>query len=103
MLLILEPYAGCSNYSSNFSDGITDSGMETIDLSDKVKLDDSCVFVDNSMLYEVSRRSRKLRSFKVFFPSLSACSFVLCVVGSGLCLPYASYAFLIVPPNMRGE
>ncbi|KAF2286102.1 hypothetical protein GH714_010363 [Hevea brasiliensis] len=60
---------GCSNYSSNFSDGITDSGMETIDLSDKVKLDDSCVFVDNSMLYEVSRRSRKLRSFKDAFTS----------------------------------
>lgn len=55
---------GCSNYSSNFGDTITDFGMENIDMADKVKLEDSCVIVDNRMLYEVSRRIRKLRSYK---------------------------------------
>ncbi|OAY54803.1 uncharacterized protein LOC110611812 [Manihot esculenta] len=54
----------CSNYSSNLSDDITDSEMETIDLFDKMKLEGSCVFVDDSMLYEVSRRTCKLRSYK---------------------------------------
>jgi len=39
--------------------------MENIDLSENVKLDESCVIVDNSFLYEVSRRNRRLRSYKV--------------------------------------
>lgn len=91
-LLILEPHAECSNYSSNLSDDITDSEMETIDLFDKMKLEGSCVFVDNSMLYEVSRRTCKLRSYKVLSPSLSAYSFmiVLCLKG---CVLYTFFAF----------
>ncbi|XP_057992121.1 uncharacterized protein LOC110670300 isoform X2 [Hevea brasiliensis] len=52
----------CSN--SVLSLESTDFGMETIDVSDKVKLEDSCVIVDNSMLYEVSRRTHKLRLYK---------------------------------------
>ena len=45
--------------------------MENIDLSENVKLDESCVIVDNSFLYEVSRRNHRLRSCKVLL-SLSA-------------------------------
>ncbi|GMN54405.1 hypothetical protein TIFTF001_023528 [Ficus carica] len=43
---------------------VADSGMETINLSDEAKLGDSCVFLDDSVLYDVSRRTRKLRSYK---------------------------------------
>ncbi|KAJ6894056.1 hypothetical protein NC652_027968 [Populus alba x Populus x berolinensis] len=38
--------------------------MENIDLSDNVKLEESCVIVDDNLLYEVARRNRKLRSYK---------------------------------------
>lgn len=91
-LLIWEPCAGCSNYSSNFGDTITDFGMENIDMADKVKLEDSCVIVDNRMLYEVSRRIRKLRSYKVcMFYSLSFSRHVhlWCM----FCVQGCSYAF----------
>jgi hypothetical protein len=48
--------------------------MENIDLSENVKLDESCVIVDNSFLYEVSRRNLRLRSYKVLLSlSLSLC------------------------------
>lgn len=40
------------------------SGMETIDLHDKVKLEESCVIVDDSVLHAISCRTRKLRSYK---------------------------------------
>ncbi|KAH7512634.1 hypothetical protein FEM48_Zijuj12G0111700 [Ziziphus jujuba var. spinosa] len=40
------------------------SSMETIDLCDKVKLEESCVFVDDSALYTISCRVQKLRSYK---------------------------------------
>eukprot|EP00257_Ricinus_communis_P019058 XP_015577932.1 inner centromere protein A isoform X1 [Ricinus communis] len=59
--------AGCSNDFSYVSDDLEGPGMETIDLSDKVKLEESCVMVDNSMLYEASRRIHKHRSFKKKF------------------------------------
>ena len=39
--------------------------METIELCDKVKLDESCVIVEPSELYAVSHRVRKLRSYRV--------------------------------------
>ena len=39
--------------------------METIDLCDEMKLGESCVFVDDSDLYAVSRRAQKLESYKV--------------------------------------
>ncbi|KAE8124733.1 hypothetical protein FH972_019590 [Carpinus fangiana] len=41
-----------------------DPSMETIELSDKVKLDESCVIVEPSELYAVARRVRKLRSYR---------------------------------------
>ncbi|ONI12536.1 hypothetical protein PRUPE_4G170200 [Prunus persica] len=40
------------------------SSMETIDLHDKVKLEESCVIVDDSVLHAISFRTRKLRSYK---------------------------------------
>lgn len=40
------------------------SSMETIDLHDKVKLEESCVIVDDSVLHAISCRTRKLRSYK---------------------------------------
>lgn len=39
--------------------------METISLNDDAKLGESCVFVDDTLLYAVSRRARKLASYKV--------------------------------------
>jgi hypothetical protein len=50
-----------------------DPSMETIELSDKVKLDESCVIVEPSELYAVARRVRKLRSYRVLSPSLIFC------------------------------
>lgn len=50
------------------------SSMETIDLCDKVKLEESCVFVDDSALYTISCRVQKLRSYKVLF--LCLCVYV---------------------------
>ncbi|XP_057475002.1 uncharacterized protein LOC130763074 isoform X2 [Actinidia eriantha] len=43
---------------------ITDPSMETIELSEKVKLDDSCVVVDNKLLHAVSFRAQRHRSYK---------------------------------------
>ncbi|CDP05988.1 unnamed protein product [Coffea canephora] len=43
---------------------ISDADMETIDLSDKAKLEESCVIVDNELLYAASCRPRKFRSYK---------------------------------------
>ncbi|XP_016648541.1 PREDICTED: uncharacterized protein LOC103326075 isoform X2 [Prunus mume] len=40
------------------------SSMETIDLHDKVMLEESCVIVDDSVLHAISCRTRKLRSYK---------------------------------------
>ena len=50
---------------------IDDAEMETIDLSDEVKVEDSCVVMDNEILHAVSCRPRKFRSFKVLSLSLS--------------------------------
>ncbi|GLU18089.1 hypothetical protein SLE2022_344080 [Rubroshorea leprosula] len=47
---------------SNDADNV--SSMETIDLCDQAKLEDSCVYVDNSALYAVSHTLRKHRSCK---------------------------------------
>ncbi|XP_021288500.1 uncharacterized protein LOC110419733 isoform X2 [Herrania umbratica] len=46
------------------TDDIIISSMETIELSDEVKLEDSCVIIDSSALYAVSRIMRKHRSYK---------------------------------------
>lgn len=51
-------------YSHDHDDDMDYSGMETVELFSKVKLDDSCLMVDNSALYAVSYRIQKLRSFK---------------------------------------
>lgn len=53
--------------------------MENIDLSDNVKLEESCVIVDDNLLYEVARRNRKLRSYKVIPLSQKLCDY-LCFV-----------------------
>ncbi|XVE50127.1 hypothetical protein DITRI_Ditri01bG0136700 [Diplodiscus trichospermus] len=45
-------------------DDISISSMETIELSDEVKLEDSCVIVDSTALCAVSRIMRKHRSYK---------------------------------------
>jgi hypothetical protein len=44
---------------------IADPDMETIDLSDKVSLDESCIIVDNALHYAASSKPRKFRSYKV--------------------------------------
>ncbi|KAE8723487.1 Fiber Fb32-like protein isoform 3 [Hibiscus syriacus] len=46
------------------NDDIKFSSMETIDLYDKVKLEDSCVIPDSSALYAVSRRLNKHKSYR---------------------------------------
>ncbi|XVF04318.1 hypothetical protein REPUB_Repub05bG0072300 [Reevesia pubescens] len=46
------------------TDDISISSMETIELCDEVKLEDSCVIVDSTALYAVSRIMRKHRSYK---------------------------------------
>lgn len=39
--------------------------METVDLGHKVTLEDECDVVDYKALHAVSRRTQKLRSYKV--------------------------------------
>ncbi|EOY13199.1 Fiber Fb32-like protein isoform 3 [Theobroma cacao] len=46
------------------TDDVIISSMETIELSDEVKLEDSCVIIDSTALYAVSRIMRKHRSYK---------------------------------------
>ncbi|XWS52156.1 hypothetical protein CRYUN_Cryun11dG0043000 [Craigia yunnanensis] len=46
------------------TDDIRISSMETIELCDEVKLEDSCVIIDSAALYAVSRIMRKHRSYK---------------------------------------
>ncbi|KAE8692264.1 Fiber Fb32-like protein isoform 3 [Hibiscus syriacus] len=46
------------------NDDINFSSMETIDLYDEVKLEDSCVIPDSSALYSVSRRINKHKSYR---------------------------------------
>ncbi|XP_030480405.2 uncharacterized protein LOC115697511 [Cannabis sativa] len=43
---------------------VSDSCMENIDLCDEMKLSESCVLVDDSTLRAISRRARKLGSYK---------------------------------------
>ncbi|XP_042951103.1 uncharacterized protein LOC122283024 isoform X5 [Carya illinoinensis] len=50
--------------SYDLNKDINDSSMETVKLCDEVKLDESCVIVEPSELYAVSRRVRKLRSYR---------------------------------------
>ncbi|XP_059662710.1 uncharacterized protein LOC132308603 isoform X2 [Cornus florida] len=50
--------------ADDFRVDIADPSMETIELSDKVKLDESCVIVDDKLLFEVSSRANKSRSYK---------------------------------------
>ncbi|KAK9269698.1 hypothetical protein L1049_001476 [Liquidambar formosana] len=50
--------------SDDSGDDITDSEMETIELCDKVKLEESCVIVDGNLLHAVSCRARKHRSYR---------------------------------------
>ncbi|XP_062168809.1 uncharacterized protein LOC133874910 isoform X3 [Alnus glutinosa] len=51
-------------HSCDLDNDITDPSMETIELSDKVKLDESCIIIEPSELYAVARRTRKLRSYR---------------------------------------
>lgn len=51
-------------WSDDCSDHINDPGMQTIELRDKVKLEESCVMVNNNELHAVSRRAQNLRSYK---------------------------------------
>ncbi|XP_065630774.1 uncharacterized protein LOC111992175 isoform X2 [Quercus suber] len=51
-------------HSYDLNNDINDHDMETIELCDKVKLDESCVIVEPSELYAVSHRVRKLRSYR---------------------------------------
>ncbi|WCJ32244.1 hypothetical protein M5689_013682 [Euphorbia peplus] len=53
--------SSCSTYVVDFG---ADSQMETIDLLDNLKLEESCVIVDNTMLYDVARRIQRHRSYK---------------------------------------
>lgn len=46
-----------------------ESSLEDIDLNDDPKLEENCVFVDDSELYAVSCRAQKLRSYKVLYLS----------------------------------
>lgn len=66
--------------------------MENIDLSENVKLDESCVIVDNSFLYEVSRRNRRLRSYKVLL-SLSLCICTMHACGLVAVHPYFFFSW----------
>ncbi|XP_048441719.1 uncharacterized protein LOC103927937 isoform X2 [Pyrus x bretschneideri] len=50
--------------SDESSSDFSRSSMETIDLHDKVMLEESCVIVDDSVLHAVSSRARKQRSYK---------------------------------------
>ncbi|KAK3198765.1 hypothetical protein Dsin_022180 [Dipteronia sinensis] len=50
--------------SHDDSDDMDYSGMETIELVNTAKLDDSCLMVDNSALYVVPYRTQKRRSLK---------------------------------------
>ncbi|CAK7350104.1 unnamed protein product [Dovyalis caffra] len=74
-LVSVEACVGCSDGSA--IEDLTESEMENIDLSDNVKLEESCVIVDNSLLYEVSRRNRRLRSYKIIKPTDSLLVFFL--------------------------
>ncbi|KAG6634380.1 uncharacterized protein LOC122289515 isoform X3 [Carya illinoinensis] len=51
-------------HSYDTNSDINDPGMETIELRDESSLDKSCVIVEPSELYTLSRRTRKLRSFR---------------------------------------
>lgn len=51
-----------SNDESLFSS--IESGLEDIKLNDDPKLEESCIFVDDSELYAVSSRAKKLRPYK---------------------------------------
>uniref|UniRef100_A0A2N9EYC6 Uncharacterized protein n=1 Tax=Fagus sylvatica TaxID=28930 RepID=A0A2N9EYC6_FAGSY len=51
-------------FSDDLNYDINDPGMETIELCDEVKLDESCVIVEPSELYAVSHRARKFRSYR---------------------------------------
>lgn len=57
-------YESAQGRLDDCNDDSTDLDMETIELCDKVKLDESCVIVEPSELYAVSRRARKLRSYR---------------------------------------
>ncbi|KAM5586212.1 hypothetical protein ABKV19_005226 [Rosa sericea] len=52
---------GCLDESSS---DIAYCHMESIDLHDKVKIEESCVNVEDSVLHAISRRARKQRSYK---------------------------------------
>lgn len=57
-------YESAQGHSCDLDNDITDPCLETVELCDKVKLDESCVIVEPSELYAVARRARKLRSFR---------------------------------------
>jgi hypothetical protein len=68
-LSVITKTALFTGFSDDLNYDINDPGMETIELCDEVKLDESCVIVEPSELYAVSHRARKFRSYRVL-PSL---------------------------------
>ncbi|XP_022753347.1 uncharacterized protein LOC111301720 isoform X3 [Durio zibethinus] len=60
----IESLTGISAPIDDSTDDISISSMETIALCDEVKLEDSCVIVDTTALYAVSRIMKKHRSYK---------------------------------------
>ncbi|XP_030929968.1 uncharacterized protein LOC115955775 isoform X4 [Quercus lobata] len=64
ILSLNESSESALGHSYDWNNDINDPDMETIELCDKVKLDESCVIVEPSELYAVSHRVRKLRSYR---------------------------------------
>ncbi|KAK4576985.1 hypothetical protein RGQ29_027485 [Quercus rubra] len=64
ILSLNESSESALGHSYDLNNDINDPDMETIELCDKVKLDESCVIVEPSELYAVSHRVRKLRSYR---------------------------------------
>ncbi|KAF4363754.1 hypothetical protein F8388_000419 [Cannabis sativa] len=64
-VLVEETYTyDFKQYSDVSNADVSDSCMENIDLCDEMKLSESCVLVDDSTLRAISRRARKLESYK---------------------------------------
>ncbi|KAM3696973.1 hypothetical protein ACJW31_06G077800 [Castanea mollissima] len=64
ILSLNESSESALGHSYDLNNDINDPDMETIELCDKVNLDESCVIVEPSELYAVSHRVRKLRSYR---------------------------------------
>lgn len=59
-----------TGHSYSVNKYINDPGLETIELHDEVNPNESCVIIEPGELFALSRRTSKLRSFRVHsFPS----------------------------------